>query len=95
MALARARPASSAIVHAARLQAQQQSGAAARLACFSTSVPRAATPAGVSPTQLRVNRPPRWDEEEESTMDKASKYFLMTEIFRGMYVVLEQFFRPP
>jgi NADH dehydrogenase (ubiquinone) Fe-S protein 8 len=42
-----------------------------------------------------VNRPARWDEEEESTLDKASKYFLMTEIFRGMYVVLEQFFRPP
>jgi len=42
-----------------------------------------------------VTRPKRWDEEEESTMDKASKYFLMAEIFRGMYVVLEQFFRPP
>jgi NADH dehydrogenase (ubiquinone) Fe-S protein 8 len=28
-------------------------------------------------------------------MDKASNYFLLTEIFRGMYVVLEQFFRPP
>lgn len=28
-------------------------------------------------------------------MDKASNYFLLTEMFRGMYVVLEQFFRPP
>lgn len=28
-------------------------------------------------------------------MDKASNYFLMTEMMRGMWVVLEQFFRPP
>lgn len=28
-------------------------------------------------------------------MDKASNYFLLTEMFRGMYVVLEQFFRAP
>ena len=28
-------------------------------------------------------------------MDKASNYFLLTEMLRGMYVVLEQFFRPP
>lgn len=28
-------------------------------------------------------------------MDKASNYFLLTEMFRGMYVVMEQFFRPP
>jgi NADH dehydrogenase (ubiquinone) Fe-S protein 8 len=49
----------------------------------------------VSPTQLRVKRPQRWDEQEESTLDKASNYFLMTEMFRGMYVVLEQYFRPP
>ena len=93
MALARSRPASTAILHASRLQSRAARPVATAL--FSTSVPRPATPAGVSPTQLRVNRPPRWDEEEESTLDKASKYFLMTEIFRGMYVVLEQFFRPP
>jgi len=85
MALARSRPASSAAILRAR----------PAVASFSTGLPRAATPSGVSPTQLRVNRPPRWDEEEESTMDKAGRYFLMTEIFRGMYVVLEQFFRPP
>jgi len=28
-------------------------------------------------------------------MDKASNYFLLTEMMRGMYIVLEQFFRPP
>ena len=28
-------------------------------------------------------------------MDKAGKYFLLGEMARGMYVVLEQFFRPP
>jgi NADH dehydrogenase (ubiquinone) Fe-S protein 8 len=28
-------------------------------------------------------------------MDKASNYFLLTEMLRGMYVVMEQFFRPP
>jgi hypothetical protein len=28
-------------------------------------------------------------------MDRVGKYFLLTEMARGMYVVLEQFFRPP
>jgi len=27
--------------------------------------------------------------------DQAGNYFLLTEMMRGMYVVLEQFFRPP
>jgi len=27
-------------------------------------------------------------------MDKVGNYFLFTEMLRGMYVVLEQFFRP-
>lgn len=39
-------------------------------------------------------RPKRFD-EGESVMDKAGNYFLLTEMFRGMYIVLEQFFRPP
>lgn len=30
-----------------------------------------------------------------SALDKAGSYFLMTEMLRGMYVVLEQFFKPP
>ncbi|KAF5864059.1 NADH dehydrogenase Fe-S protein subunit 8 ndufs8 [Aspergillus alliaceus] len=62
---------------------------------FSSSVCRAATPAGPPPSGFRLAPPKRWDEGTESSLDKASKYFLMSEIFRGMYVVLEQFFRPP
>lgn len=62
---------------------------------FSTSVARAATPAGPPPSGFRLPPPKRWDQSGESSLDKASKYFLMAEIFRGMYVVLEQFFRPP
>jgi len=34
-------------------------------------------------------------ENHESTLDIAGKYFLMTEMARGMWVVLEQMFRPP
>lgn len=32
---------------------------------------------------------------QESTLDRAGRFFLMSEMVRGMYVVLEQFFRPP
>jgi NADH dehydrogenase (ubiquinone) Fe-S protein 8 len=93
LALAHSQPAFLVLSNASRIRIQHARPITAAL--FSTSSPRFATPAGVSPTGLRVNRPDRWDEEKESTMDKASKYFLLTEIFRGMYVVLEQFFRPP
>ena len=46
------------------------------------------------------NRPPAGFrpqpiQDHESTLDKAGRYFLMTEMARGMWVVLEQFFRPP
>lgn len=40
-------------------------------------------------------RKERWDEGKQSSLDKAGTFFLMTEMMRGMYVVLEQFFRPP
>ncbi len=49
---------------------------------------------GPPPKGFRLPKPKRFD-EGEGVMDKASNYFLMTEMFRGMYVVLEQFFRPP
>ncbi|KAL2828746.1 23 kDa subunit of NADH-quinone oxidoreductase [Aspergillus cavernicola] len=62
---------------------------------FSSSVSRAATPVGPPQPGFRLPPPKRWDQGSESSLDKASKYFLMAEIFRGMYVVLEQFFRPP
>ena len=67
----------------------------ASLAAFSTSAIRYATPSGPPPPGFRLARPERWDEGKESTLDKAGRYFLLTEMARGMYVVLEQFFRPP
>lgn len=54
-----------------------------------------ATPSGPPPKNFRLRPPVEWDQEKESTLDKAGKYFLMTEMLRGMYVLLEQFFRPP
>lgn len=62
---------------------------------FSSSASRAATPAGPPHPSFRLPPPKRWDQGSESSLDKASKYFLMAELFRGMYVVLEQYFRPP
>ncbi|KAF2152486.1 NADH-ubiquinone oxidoreductase 23 kDa subunit [Myriangium duriaei CBS 260.36] len=50
---------------------------------------------GPPPQGFRLPRPKRWDEDKESLLDKAGNYFLLTEMMRGMYVVLEQFFRPP
>ncbi|MCJ1224146.1 hypothetical protein MMC12_000790 [Toensbergia leucococca] len=64
-------------------------------AAFSSSAFRLATPAGPPPQGFRLPRKERWDEGKENSLDKAGKYFLMTEMLRGMYVVLEQFFRPP
>ena len=54
-----------------------------------------ALPAGPPPSNFRLPRPTRWNESKQSSLDKAGNYFLLTEMMRGMYVVLEQFFRPP
>jgi NADH dehydrogenase (ubiquinone) Fe-S protein 8 len=54
-----------------------------------------ATPSGPPPSGFRLPQQKRWDENKESALDQAGKYFLLTEMFRGMYVVLEQYFRPP
>jgi NADH dehydrogenase (ubiquinone) Fe-S protein 8 len=54
-----------------------------------------ATPHGPPPKDFRLPAPKRWDEEKQGTFDKLGKFFLLTEMARGMYVVLEQFFRPP
>jgi len=62
---------------------------------FSTSSPRLATPSGPPPQGFRLPAPSRWDSAKETTLDKAGNYFLLLELFRGMYVVLEQFFRAP
>jgi NADH dehydrogenase (ubiquinone) Fe-S protein 8 len=64
-------------------------------AAFSTTSLRSATPSGPPPPGFRLPKPERWDQSKESSLDKAGKYFLLTEMARGMYVVLEQFFRPP
>lgn len=62
---------------------------------FSTnSVRRHATPRPPPPTGFRIGRQETW-EDGGSSLDKAAKYFLMSEMARGMYVVLEQFFRAP
>jgi hypothetical protein len=66
----------------------------ATVAFFSTTLRRAATPSGPPPPGFRLPPPKRWDEGEGS-LDRAAKYFLLFEMFRGMYVSLEQFFRPP
>jgi NADH dehydrogenase (ubiquinone) Fe-S protein 8 len=69
---------------------------AVNIAALSTTCARAyATPSGPPPPGFRLARPERWDEGKESSLDKAGKYFLLTEMARGMYVALEQFFRPP
>jgi NADH dehydrogenase (ubiquinone) Fe-S protein 8 len=54
-----------------------------------------ATPAGPPPKGFRIPPPTEWDQEKEGTFDRLGKYFLLTEMARGMYVLLEQFFRPP
>ena len=54
-----------------------------------------ATPAGRPPSGFRLKKEPAWDEESESTLNRMGKYFLLSEMARGMYVALEQFFRPP
>lgn len=54
-----------------------------------------ATPAGPPPSNFRLPKPQRWDERKDSALDQAGRFFLLTELARGMYVVLEQYFRPP
>ncbi|KAF2495198.1 NADH-quinone oxidoreductase [Lophium mytilinum] len=64
-------------------------------AFFSTTAFRAATPAGPPPPGFRLAPPKREMDSGESALDKAGKYFLLMEMMRGMWVSLEQFFRPP
>jgi len=69
--------------------------APALAATFSTSTCRAALPSGPPPQGYRLPRQAAWDEGKEAALDKAGKYFLMTEMLCGMWVLMEQFFRPP
>ena len=63
-------------------------------ATFTTSIRRPATTEGPPPQGFRLPTT-RLNAKKESVFDQAGNYFLLTEMMRGMYVVLEQFFRPP
>jgi len=67
----------------------------ATAAFFSSTAFRAATPAGPPPPGFRLAPRKREQDSGESALDKAGKYFLLMEMARGMWVSLEQFFRPP
>ncbi|KAH8175164.1 4Fe-4S dicluster domain-containing protein [Sarocladium implicatum] len=54
-----------------------------------------ATPMGPPPKGFRMSKPVEWAGDKDSTLDRLGKYFLMTEMARGMYVLLEQFFHTP
>lgn len=47
------------------------------------------------PSDFRLPKPKTWEESSESALDKAMKFFLLSEMFRGMYIVLEMYFRAP
>lgn len=54
-----------------------------------------ATPSGPPPANFRTSRKVEWQWEKDSLLDSTGKYFLLSEMGRGMWVLLEQFFRPP
>ncbi|RCI12841.1 hypothetical protein L249_0627 [Ophiocordyceps polyrhachis-furcata BCC 54312] len=54
-----------------------------------------ATPRGQPPSNFRTIKASQRPGDDDSTLDRLGKYFLLTEMARGMYVLLEQFFRPP
>jgi NADH dehydrogenase (ubiquinone) Fe-S protein 8 len=65
---------------------------AARVGVRAFSVSAARAYANPTPTD-KYGRPDY--SKGPSALDKASQLFFFTEIFRGMWIVLEQFFRPP
>nr|OQO17323.1 NADH-ubiquinone oxidoreductase 23 kDa subunit, mitochondrial [Rachicladosporium sp. CCFEE 5018] len=91
VALARTRPTTSLLQSSSRTAFRSPSSAAA----FSTTPTQRATTEGPPPAGFRMPPPKRWNENKESVWDQAGNYFLLTEMMRGMYVVLEQYFRPP
>ena len=64
------------------------------VSCFHTCPSHQSVPDSHTTKSFRLPRPQRLG-EGESAINKAGNYFLLTEMFRGMYVVLEQLFRPP
>lgn len=71
------------------------SSAAQPMMAVMQAVRNYATPHGPPPKNFRLKPAPTWEQEKEGTFDKIGKYFLLAEMARGMYVLLEQFFRPP
>lgn len=88
-ALARSRPATSLLASAARPAFAAQQNA------FSTSARRAATTEGPPPQGFRLPKQDTWETRKDNVADSTANYFLLTEMLRGMYVCLEQYFRPP
>lgn len=54
-----------------------------------------ATPNGPPPQNFRTSKRVEWAWEKDNTLDRLGKYFLLSEMGRGMYLLMEQFFRPP
>jgi NADH dehydrogenase (ubiquinone) Fe-S protein 8 len=55
----------------------------------------AGTPISTRPEGFRIPRARTWEESKEGAIAKATKWFLLAEMFRGMYIVLEMYFRAP
>lgn len=49
----------------------------------------------VWPQGFRVPKPKTWEESGESALSKATKFFFLSEIARGMYICMEMYFRSP
>ncbi|KAL2886834.1 NADH-quinone oxidoreductase [Ceratocystis lukuohia] len=69
--------------------------AATSVTAAMTSLRTYATPAGTPISRFRIKPKRTWDQDPTSTLDKMGKFFLLTEMARGMYILMEQFFRPP
>lgn len=49
----------------------------------------------VWPQGFREVKPKTWEESSESALSKATKFFFLNEIARGMYICMEMYFRSP
>lgn len=58
-------------------------------------LPTAGSTQSAWPKGFRQAKPKTWEEGHESALSKATKYFFLSEIARGMYVCLEMYFRSP
>lgn len=77
------------------LQKSQQVLRTSRFARLQSTYP-VGTPQGVPPAGFRVPPPRSWDDPEgEGALSKATKWFLLAEMGRGMLTAFEQSFRAP